>query len=75
MDFLAEVEDKFKLTRAEKQKNIKANLIRMSSIAGFQCRNLAVKALAEKLNLKPTVQVVMTRETSRANAQAMEGMR
>ena len=73
MNFLAEVEDKFKLSRADKQKNIKDNFIRMSLIAGFHCRNLAVKALADKLNLKPTVQVFMTRENSRANAQAMEG--
>ena len=47
MNFLAEVEDKFKLSRADKQKNIKDNFIRMSLIAGFQCRNLAVNALAE----------------------------
>ena len=55
MNFLAKVEDKFKLSRADKQKNIKDNFIRMSLIAGFQCRNLAVNTLAEKLNLKPTV--------------------
>ena len=45
MEFLAKVEDQAKLTRENKQRITKDDLIRMSLIAGFWERNLAEKAL------------------------------
>jgi hypothetical protein len=73
MEFLAEVEDQVKLCRANVKRITEDDLARMALIAGFRDRNLAEKALAEEYDLKTTIQVAVTRETSKANAKAMQG--
>ena len=73
MEFLAEVEDQVKLTRADSERITEEGLTRMALISGFRDRNLAEKVLAEKYSLKTTVELAVTRETSKANARAMQG--
>ena len=73
MEFLAEIEDQVKLTRADKQRITEDDLVRMALIAGFRDRSLAEKVLAEKYSLKTTVELAVTRENSKANARAMQG--
>jgi hypothetical protein len=74
MEFLAEVEDQAKLCRANEKRIHEDDLIRMALLAGFNDRNLAEKALAEEFDLKTTIQVASTRETSKANARAMQAL-
>jgi hypothetical protein len=74
MEFLAEVEDQAKLCRANEKRIHEDDLIRMALLAGFKDRNLAEKALAEEFDLKMTIQVASTRETSKANARAMQAL-
>ena len=74
MEFLAKVEDQSKLTRADSEPITEEGLTRMTLIAGFKDRNLAEKVLAEKYSLKTTVELAVTRESSKANARAMQGM-
>ena len=73
MELLAEAEDQVKLCRANDPVITEDDLLRMCLIVAFKDRNLAEKALAENYDLKTTIQVAVTRESSKSNAKAMQG--
>ena len=73
MELLAEAEDQVKLCRANDPIITEDDLLRMCLIVAFKDRNLAEKALAENYDLKTTIQVAVTRESSKSNAKAMQG--
>ena len=74
MEFVAAVEDQSHLCQAHTQPVTEEDLVRMALIGGMRDRTLAEKALAENYNLKTTITVMKTRETSKANAVAMRGL-
>ena len=71
MDFLAEVEDQEYICRVDERPITGDDLKRMSLIAGMKDRTLAEKAMAEEYSLADLVKAAITRESSRANADAM----
>ena len=74
MEFVGEVEDQARLCRADTEPITETDLKRMALIGGMKDRALAEKALAEKYDLKTTIETMQTRETSKANATAMRGL-
>ena len=74
MEFVGEVEDQARLCRADTEPITETDLKRMVLIGGMKDRALAEKALAEKYDLKTTIETMQTRETSKANATAMRGL-
>ena len=74
MEFVAAVEDQSHLCQANTQPITEEDLVRMALIGGMRDRTLAEKVLAENYNLKTTITVMKTRETSKANAVAMRGL-
>ena len=68
---LAEVEDQEKLCHMEEGLTGE-DLKRMSLLGGLKDRNLAKKAIAEKYTLQQIMQVAINRETSKADADAMQ---
>ena len=73
MELLAEAEDQVKLCRANDPVITEDDLLRICLIVAFKDRILAEKALAENYDLKTTIQVAVTRESSKSNARAMQG--
>ena len=71
MDFLCEVEDQEYICRVEEQPITGDDLKRMSLIAGMKDRTLAEKAMAEEYSLTDLIKTAITRETSKANVEAM----
>ena len=71
MDFLSEVEDQEYLCRIDEQPLTGEDLKRISLIAGMRDRTLAEKALAEEYSLTDVIKTGITREASKANADAI----
>ena len=72
MEYLSEVEDQEYLCRTDELRLTGDDLKRISLIAGMKDRTLAEKAVAEKYTLLQVIQAGVRRETSRANAEAMQ---
>ena len=72
MEFLGEAEDQARLCRAKEKPITEDDLVKMTMIAGMNDRILAEKVLAEDLDLKRTIQAAVTKENSKANAEAMQ---
>ena len=72
MEFISEVEEQEKLCRISEMPLTSDDLRRIALIAGMNDRTLAEKAMAEEYNLEKVITTGLSRETSRANAEAMQ---
>ena len=72
IEFLSMVEDQAGLCRVEEVPITEDDLKRMALIAGFKDRTLAEKCLGEEYDLKQVVATAITRESSKANAEAVK---
>ena len=75
MQFISDVEDAADLCRLDTKPLTREDAIRVAALAGMRDRLLAEKALSEEFSLQKLISVGTTRETSRANVEAMEGSR
>ena len=73
MQFISDVEDAADLCRLDTKPLTREDAIRVAALAGMRDRLLAEKALSEEFSLQKLISVGTTRETSRANVEAMEG--
>ncbi len=71
-EFLALVEDQAGLCRATEEPITEEDLKRLALIAGFRDRSLAEKCLGEEYDLKQVIATAITRESSKANAEAVK---
>ena len=69
----SDVEDAADLCRLDTKPLTREDAIRVAALAGMRDRLLAEKALSEEFSLQKLISVGTTRETSRANVEAMEG--
>ena len=71
-EFLAQVEDQAGLCRVTEVPITEEDLKRLALIAGFKDRSLAEKCLGEEYDLKQVIATAITRESSKANAEAVK---
>ena len=71
-EFTGEVEDQAGLCRVAEMPITEDDLKRMALIAGFKDRGLAEKCLAEEYTLEQVMTTAITRESSKANAEAVK---
>ena len=73
-DFLSDVEDQEKLCQISTKPITTDSLKKMAILAGLKDRTLAEKAIGEGYSLTQLIQTAVSRETSRANVDAMQGL-
>ena len=73
-DFLSEIEDQEKLCQVNTKPITSDSLRKMAILAGLKDRTLAEKAIGEEYSLTQIIQTAISRETSRANVDAMQGL-
>jgi hypothetical protein len=71
-EFLALVEDQAALCRVGEEAITEDDLKRLALIAGFRDRSLAEKCLGEEYDLRQVIATAITRESSKANAEAVK---
>ena len=71
-EFVAQVEDQAALCRVGEIAITEDDLKRLALIAGFKDRSLAEKCLGEEYNLRQVIATAVTRESSKANAEAVK---
>ena len=75
MQFICELENTADLCRLETQPLTGEDTIRVAALAGMKDRLLAEKAMTEEFPLAKLVSVGSTRESSKSNVEAMEGLK
>ena len=70
-EFVAQVEDQSALCRVGEVEITEDDLKRLALIAGFKDRTLAEKCLGEEYDLRQVIATTLTRESSKANAEAV----
>ena len=73
-DFLSEIEDQEKLCQVNTKPITSDSLRKMAILAGLKDRTLAEKAIGEEYSLTQIIQTAISRESSRANVDAMQGL-
>ena len=73
-EFLSEVEDQEKLCQISTKPITSDSLRKMAILAGLKDRTLAEKAIGEGYSITQLIQAAISRETSRANVDAMQGL-
>ena len=73
-DFLSDIEDQEKLCQISTKPITTDSLKKMAILAGLKDRTLAEKAIGEGYSLTQLIQTAVSRETSRANVDAMQGL-
>ena len=71
-EFVAQVEDQAALCRVGEKPITEEDLKRLALIAGFKDRTLAEKCLGEEYDLRQVIATAVTRESSKANAEAVK---
>ena len=71
-EFVAQVEDQATLCRVGEVAITEDDLKRLALIAGFKDRTLAEKCLGEEYDLRQVIATAVTRESSKANAEAVK---
>merc|ERR1712015_202836 len=71
-EFVAQVEDQAALCRVGEMAITEDDLKRLALIAGFKDRSLAEKCLGEEYDLRQVIATAVTRESSKANAEAVK---
>ena len=71
-EFVAQVEDQAALCRVPEIAITEDDLKRLALIAGFKDRSLAEKCLGEEYDLRQVIATAVTRESSKANAEAVK---
>merc|ERR1711888_584497 len=71
-EFVAQVEDQAALCRVPEIAITEDDLKRLALIAGFKDRTLAEKCLGEEYGLQQVIATAVTRESSKANAEAVK---
>ena len=69
---MAQVEDQAALCRVGEKAITEEDLNRLALIAGFKHRTLAEKCLREEYDLRQVIATAVTRECSKANAEAVK---
>ena len=73
-EFLSDIEDQEKLCQIATKPITSDSLKKMAILAGLKDRTLAEKAIGEGYTLTQLIQTAVSRETSRANVDAMQGL-
>ena len=71
-EFVTKVEDQAALCRVVEKPITEDDLKRLALIAGFKDRQLAEKCLGEQYDIKQVITTAITRESSKANAEAVK---
>ena len=71
-EFVVQVEDQAALCRVGEVAITEDDLKRLALIAGFKDRTLAEKCLGEEYDLRQVIATAITRESSKANVEAVK---